>query len=44
MTEVGTIGEIYIYPVKSCGGIRLDKALITKNGVAHADNPKIFDR
>jgi uncharacterized protein YcbX len=44
MSNLGTLSEIYIYPVKSLPGIKLEKALITKNGIAHPENPHIVDR
>ena len=44
MNVAGYLSEINIYPVKSLGGIRLDKAVITKYGVAHPDNTQIIDR
>ena len=44
MNYLGTLSEIYIYPVKSLPGIKLEKALVTKYGVAHPENPQIVDR
>ena len=41
---VGYLSEINLYPVKSLGGIKLDKALITKYGIAHPENTQIIDR
>ena len=44
MNIVGYLSEINLYPVKSLAGIKLDKALITKYGIAHPDNTQIIDR
>ena len=44
MTVAGVISEINIYPVKSLCGIKLDKAVITKRGIAHPDNTSVADR
>ena len=41
---MGQLTEIYIYPVKSLAGVKLDKALVTKCGLAHPDNPQFIDR
>jgi uncharacterized protein YcbX len=38
------IRDIFIYPIKSLPGIRLDEAVVTKYGLAHANNPQICDR
>ena len=38
------VKEIYLYPVKSLAGIKLDKCLITKYGCAHPDVPEVIDR
>lgn len=44
MTSIGSLSGIYIYPVKSLPGILLDRACITKNGMAHPDNHQVVDR
>lgn len=44
MTEVAKLAEIYIYPIKSLPGIRLEKAIINNQGLVHPENPKISDR
>jgi uncharacterized protein YcbX len=44
MPVAGVVSEINIYPVKSLGGIKLDKAIITKRGIAHPDNTSVADR
>ena len=44
MNAIGSVKEIYIYPVKSLAGIRLDKCLVTKHGISHPDNPEVIDR
>ena len=41
---VAQISEIYIYPVKSLAGIKLERAKITKFGIAHPDNEEVIDR
>jgi uncharacterized protein YcbX len=38
------VKEIYLYPVKSFAGIKLDKCLVTKLGIAHPDVPGVVDR
>jgi uncharacterized protein YcbX len=38
------LSEIYIYPIKSLPGIKLDKAEVTKLGIAHPENNKLVDR
>jgi uncharacterized protein YcbX len=42
--SVGIVKEIYIYPVKSLSGIKLDKCLVTKYGIAHPECPNFSDR
>jgi uncharacterized protein YcbX len=42
--ELSTISGLYIYPIKSCGGISLQKAVVTKYGLAAAENPEVMDR
>jgi uncharacterized protein YcbX len=44
MSVVGSISEIYLYPIKSCSGIKLNKATITKLGLAHPENENVIDR
>ena len=44
MSVAGVLSEINIYPVKSLGGIKLNRAIITKRGVAHPDNTSVVDR
>jgi len=44
MSSIGSLSGIYIYPVKSLPGILLDRACITKNGMAHPDNQQVVDR
>ena len=44
MSVAGVLSEINIYPIKSLGGIKLNKAIITKRGVAHPDNTSVVDR
>ncbi|CAF4919501.1 unnamed protein product [Rotaria sp. Silwood1] len=38
------VQELLIYPVKSCAGIKVQEALVTKYGLALPSNPRIFDR
>ena len=38
------VQELLIYPVKSCAGIQLTEALVTKYGLASSSDPRIFDR
>jgi uncharacterized protein YcbX len=44
MSFLGVLNDIYIYPVKSLPGIKLDKAFVTRYGLAHTDNKEIRDR
>ena len=44
MSEIAKVKEIYFYPIKSAGGIKLDKCLVTKLGIAHPDVPGVVDR
>lgn len=44
MSVVGTINEIYLYPIKSCSGIKLEQATITKLGLSHPENRNVIDR
>jgi uncharacterized protein YcbX len=44
MSVAGVLSEINIYPIKSLGGIKLNKAIITKRGVAHPNNTSVVDR
>lgn len=44
MTNLASLAEIYIYPIKSLPGIKLEKALVTKYGIAYPENDKIIDR
>ncbi|CAF0765958.1 unnamed protein product [Brachionus calyciflorus] len=44
MEEFAVLKEIYLYPVKSLGGIKLEKGLVTKFGLAHPTNPDVIDR
>jgi uncharacterized protein YcbX len=39
-----SVEELLIYPIKSCGGVKVEEALITKYGLALPSNPKIVDR
>ena len=42
--ELSTISGLYIYPIKSCRGISLQKAVVTKYGLAAAENQEVMDR
>lgn len=44
MRELAEISEIYLFPIKSLPGVRIEEALITKLGIAHPTNPSIIDR
>lgn len=44
MKELGEISEIYLFPIKSLSGIKLNQAVITKLGIAHPTNKNIIDR
>ncbi|UJR10858.1 hypothetical protein I4U23_015046 [Adineta vaga] len=38
------VHELVIYPVKSCAGIKVQEAFVTRYGLAFPSNPRIFDR
>ncbi len=38
------VKEIYLFPVKSLAGIKLDKCIVTKLGIAHPEVPEVVDR
>lgn len=38
------VQELLIYPVKSCAGVKVQEALVTKYGLALPSDPRIFDR
>ena len=38
------VEELLIHPMKSCGSVRVQEALMTKYGLALPSNPQIFDR
>lgn len=44
MEKKGVITNLIIYPIKSCAGIKVDKALVTKYGLAYFENPNVIDR
>jgi uncharacterized protein len=44
MEKKGVISNLFIYPIKSCAGIQVDKAYVTKYGLAHYENPNLIDR
>jgi len=44
MQELATIKSIFIYPIKSCAGISVESALVTKLGLASLENNKVYDR
>ena len=41
---VASISGLFIYPIKSCAGISLEKATVTKYGLADAAHPDVMDR
>ena len=42
--QIGIVGELKIFPIKSCAGITVDKAIVTKYGLASIENPQVIDR
>ncbi|CAF3461174.1 unnamed protein product [Rotaria socialis] len=38
------VQELLIYPIKSCGGVRVQEALVTRYGLALPSDPRIYDR
>ena len=44
LNSLGKLGDIYIYPIKSLAGIKLNEAVVTKYGIAHPNNHQIIDR
>jgi uncharacterized protein YcbX len=44
MQKLASISGLYIYPIKSCAGISIEKAVVTKYGLAAAENPQVLDR
>jgi uncharacterized protein YcbX len=38
------VEELRIYPIKSCAGVKVQEALVTKYGLAFPSNPQIYDR
>lgn len=44
MNVLGEISDITIYPIKSLPGVKIDRAVLTKYGIAHPDNKDIIDR
>ncbi|CAF0729060.1 unnamed protein product [Adineta steineri] len=38
------IEELRIYPIKSCAGVKVQEALVTKYGLALPSDPRIYDR
>jgi len=44
MNDIAIVKEIFIYPIKSLAGIRLDKCLVTKLGIAHSEIDQVVDR
>ncbi len=44
MSILAEVKSISIYPVKSIGGIELEKAIVTPFGLAHPENHEVIDR
>jgi uncharacterized protein YcbX len=44
MTQIGTVSELTIFPIKSCGGISVEHAVVTKVGLALVENKLVVDR
>ena len=42
--QIGTVAELIIHPIKSCGGISVKKAVITNLGLALVENTQVIDR
>lgn len=38
------VRELLIYPLKSCAGVKVQEAVVTKYGLAPPSNSHIFDR
>jgi uncharacterized protein YcbX len=38
------VEELRIYPIKSCAGVRVQEALVTRYGLALCSDPGIYDR
>jgi hypothetical protein len=38
------VQELRIYPIKSCAGVQVQEALITRYGLALPSDPRIYDR
>ncbi len=38
------VQELLIYPIKSCAGVKVQEALVTKYGLALPSNHRILDR
>lgn len=38
------VQELRIYPIKSCAGVSVQKALVTRYGLALPADPQIYDR
>jgi uncharacterized protein len=41
---VGIVNQIFIYPIKSCRGISVDKVNVSDQGIFLAENDQVFDR
>lgn len=44
MSTLGTIKDIFIYPIKSLAGIALENCFVTKHGISHPLNKQVIDR
>jgi uncharacterized protein YcbX len=44
VNQLAVVSNIYLYPVKSLRPIVLEKAIVTKNGIAHPKNSDVVDR
>lgn len=42
--QLAELSNLYIYPVKSLPGVRVDKALVTPLGLVDPDNRRVADR
>ncbi|CAF1313989.1 unnamed protein product, partial [Didymodactylos carnosus] len=42
--DIPRVKELFIFPIKSCGGVKVQEALTTKFGLALPSNPQLSDR
>jgi uncharacterized protein YcbX len=44
MQKIATVSALYIFPIKSCAGLSVDKVIVTNHGFALVENQKVADR